>query len=154
MKKKSILFADDEFAPDNATTLGSYMSYYSLALSDAGFDVIQAVGADQALGLLAASQFDLAILDVMMPPGDALRNEDTMDGAFSGAVLAQRIHSEFPGLPIFLLSNANTAHELLISLHAGGVVCKVLSKLEVTPIELADEAKNFFTGGDGSGARN
>lgn len=58
MASPTILIVDDE--PD---TLG----LIELTLQTAGYQVTTAVNADQALGLVTESSYDLILLDIMMP---------------------------------------------------------------------------------------
>lgn len=140
----SILFVDDEFSPDTEADLGSYMSYYVLALRDAGFSVELATTVDEAIALRREQSFDLAILDVMMPPGEAFSDEDTMKGIRTGILLAGKLHEA--DLPIILLSNAGENAELFAEAVKRGVVERVLFKLDVTPGDLVREVNSVATG--------
>jgi len=73
-----------------------------------GFDVASAAGADEALVHLGNGEFDLAILDVMMP-------------GVSGLDLARRMSREFPGVRTVLMS-AYHLSERQVRLAACGAV--------------------------------
>lgn len=150
MAEQSILFVDDEFAPegiDTAHLLGSYMSYYSLALREAGYRVTCARGVDEAIQQSKDNAYDLAILDVMMPPGTALEGESTLEGGISGVLLARRLHDAAPKLAIVLLSNAAKNAERFSELLNDCIVKQVFFKLEVTPVELAEWVSENLSSG-------
>ena len=63
------------------------------ALRDAGFEVIEASSASEALAFLAAGEaIDFMFSDIQMP------------GAADGVALAERARSQFPTMPILLTS--------------------------------------------------
>jgi DNA-binding NtrC family response regulator len=68
-------------------------SRYALAhiLRHHGYDVMEAADGNEALDLLAKSQFDLVITDLQMPNT-------------SGLVLTAHIHVRWPELPVLLVS--------------------------------------------------
>ncbi len=82
MEKARILLVDDELSPKKDGPNGSYMWYYTQALREAGFEVVEAVGPDFALQRLTSKRlkFDLVIIDIMLPPGKAFGGEDTLNG--------------------------------------------------------------------------
>ncbi len=145
---RRILFVDDEFAPDTVDAFGSYMSMYELDLRDANFDVTRSTNVDEAILLVKSERFDLAILDVMMPPGDAFKDDDTMKGLQSGLFLARKLRLIESQLPIFLLSNAAENRELFGDVLNDNVVDRVLFKLDVTPGNLVQHVESFFAGGE------
>lgn len=145
---ESILFVDDEFSPDTTTHYGSYMSYYKVALEKAGYEVADVRDTDEAIAVAESRRFDLAILDVMMPPGDAFRDEDTYKGLMTGTFLARRIHEIAPEMPILFLSNAGGNQALFAGTIDTRVVRRVLFKLDVTPQDLVRIVKAGLTGGD------
>jgi CheY-like chemotaxis protein len=138
--EKAILFIDDEFAPDTDTHFGSYMSYYEVALKEAGFKVQRANGCDEALKIARRQRFDLAILDVLMPPGVSFQDADTKKGLTTGLFLARRLHDGDPSLPIIFLSNAGGNKSLFEQVLEERVVEQVLFKLDTTPSELVSYA--------------
>ena len=144
----SILFVDDEFSPDTVTHYGSYMSYYREALEEAGYEVKCVRSTDEAIALAGTRRFNLAILDVMMPSGDAFRAEDTRKGLMTGTFLARRLHGIDPAIPIVFLSNAGGNQELFAKSIDRAVVREVLFKLDVTPQDLVEKVKSYFTRSD------
>jgi signal transduction histidine kinase/transposase InsO family protein/ActR/RegA family two-component response regulator len=76
-----VLVVEDD--PIVAMTVGT-------ALEDAGFTVVRATTADEALGLLAGGGVDVLFSDVVMP------------GSMSGVDLAREVRRLHPGLPIVL----------------------------------------------------
>ncbi|WP_207459271.1 PAS domain S-box protein [Azospirillum sp. SYSU D00513] len=76
-----VLVVEDD--PIVAMTVGT-------ALEDAGFTVLRAATADEALPLLETGAVDLLFSDVVMP------------GSMSGVDLAREAQSRFPGLPVIL----------------------------------------------------
>lgn len=142
----TILFVDDEFAEDDASQLGSYMSYYDIELREAGHNVIRVRDVDEALKRID-QPLDLAILDVMMPPGQFGPNA-TSKGLSSGVRLAERIHDANRQLPIVLLSNAAEHSSLFAPVLESQVVRRVLFKLDFRPADLLREIEGLLaTGG-------
>ena len=64
----------------------------SLDLSDAGFRVIEAANATEALDVLEAHHVDLVFTDIRMP------------GAMDGLALMREVRRRFPDLPVILTS--------------------------------------------------
>lgn len=83
--KTVILCVDDE---ENPLTLRK------LVLQNAGYDVITASSAGQALGIVSSRRIDLVLSDCLMP------------GA-SGTELARQIKAGWPSLPVILHSGVN-----------------------------------------------
>jgi CheY-like chemotaxis protein len=69
-------------------------------LRDAGYDVTEACGGDEALGALAMREFDMLLTDVKMP------------GSIDGLELAARWRQLFPARPV-LISSAHVAADRL-----------------------------------------
>jgi CheY-like chemotaxis protein len=65
-----------------------------LVLEKAGYQVLTASSANQALEVLSSSRIDLVLSDQLMPGG-------------TGTELARQVKTRFPGLPIILLSGVN-----------------------------------------------
>jgi CheY-like chemotaxis protein len=124
------------------------MSYYKVALKEAGYNVTCVRSTDEALELAGPGRFGLAILDVMMPPGNAFMAEDTHKGLMTGTFLATSLHQIDPATPIVFLSNAGGNQALFARSIDRGVVREVLFKLDVTPLDLVEKVKTYFTGGD------
>lgn len=106
MKKKIILFIDDELYPDLKDPDNNYMWYYKDALLEEDYKLIEATGTDEALALLKKhADIDLIILDIMMPPGKVFEQVDTMEGLRTGVNLADVLNKKYPKIPILVLTN-------------------------------------------------
>jgi two-component system, OmpR family, alkaline phosphatase synthesis response regulator PhoP len=103
MSGKTILAVDDE---------AHILHVVSLKLKNAGFTVLTAKDAEEALELSATMPIDLLLTDFQMP-------------GMSGLDLARKLHSE-PGrknLPAILLTAHGLALEQVDLAHAGITVC-------------------------------
>jgi two-component system phosphate regulon response regulator PhoB len=103
MSTKTILAVDDE---------AHILHVVSLKLQNAGFTVITANDAEEALEAAATAAIDLLITDYQMP-------------GMSGLDLARRLHAE-PGrkhLPAMLLTAHGLALEQVELAHAGITAC-------------------------------
>ncbi len=140
MERAKIMLVDDELSPKKSGPDGSYMWYYTKAICDAGFEVVEVVGPDSALQKLSSksSKFDLIIVDIMMPPGEAYENENTLDGLRTGIFLARSIQENYPELPILVLTNVLNPN-VLNKVREMASVKKVLVKPDCTPFELVEE---------------
>ena len=83
--KPVILCVDDEENP---------LVLRKLVLQKAGYDVVTAQSADEALRLLVSQRVDLVLSDHLMP-------------GTNGSELAQKIKSQSPKLPVILISGMN-----------------------------------------------
>lgn len=96
---KKILFVDDE--PE-------FVRPQVTALEDAGYEVILETNPDEALALLQKQEFDLIILDLIMPPlqKDKERCDQELDYAETGIKLLQEIRSKLNliDVPIIFLT--------------------------------------------------
>lgn len=82
-EKKRILVVDDD--PD-------LLFQYQVLLKDAGFDVTDADSNEKAKALVAANEFDLAIVDLMMEELDA------------GFTLCYAIKKKNPAVPVIIVT--------------------------------------------------
>jgi len=80
-----ILCVDDEATP---------LVLRKVLLQKAGYDVITASSADEALEMAGAHDVDLVLSDYLMP-------------GTTGTELAQKMKLQFPHLPVVLLSGVN-----------------------------------------------
>jgi DNA-binding NtrC family response regulator len=85
LSKRVILCVDDE---TNALTLRK------LVLERAGYQVLTANSAADALGVISSTPVDLVLSDQLMPGG-------------SGTDLARQIKDKKPGLPVVIISGVN-----------------------------------------------
>ena len=84
----------------------------------------------------------LVILDIMMPPGELLKDVDTDDGLRTGARFHQKIRNILPQLPIILFTNCSS-EELKDKINQYEQ-SKFLNKADYLPFELVDEINNFL----------
>jgi len=84
-RKPVILAVDDEENP---------LALRKLILQRAGYEVVTATSVKQALQVLAAHPVDLVLSDQLMPGG-------------TGTELARRVKSDYPGLPVVIVSGVN-----------------------------------------------
>lgn len=84
-RKHIILCVDDEHNP---------LVLRKLVLEKAGYEVVTARSADEALQTLASRPIDLVLSDHLMP-------------GVTGAELAQEIKNRFPATPFILISGVN-----------------------------------------------
>ena len=112
------------------------MKPYRLALESAGFEVASAEDPDVALSALRehAEDLELIVLDVMMPSGQALKDEDVEQGLRTGRVLLSRIREEHADCPVIVLS--------ITSVDDFGVKdVEFLHKADTLPSELVEIVK-------------
>jgi CheY-like chemotaxis protein len=84
-RRAVILCVDDEEKP---------LVLRKLVLQKAGYEVVTASSAKEALDVADARKFDLVLSDHLMP-------------GMSGVELTQRIKARYPHLPVILLSGVN-----------------------------------------------
>lgn len=154
--KKRLLFVDDELKTgpvESMESIRNYLDYYVLEFLDSGlFTIDGADGADSALDLLASQNFDLVIVDVMIPESEKLRQEtgNAGDGVWTGITLARDIHQKKPNLPIIILSNmageaSNRNSSVFEELRREGVVQDVLFKLDNRPEDVLNTVNRILT---------
>ena len=144
MSQPIILLIDDEVFPDQSEGERGYMWYYSTAMRDNGMEVIEALDTDKALQLLdeRGDAISLVVLDIMMPPGHALKDVDTMEGLRSGIPLALLIARKCPELPIVVLTNVRN-QALLAPLKKMRQVKRILFKEDWPPFSLVRVLKQI-----------
>jgi CheY-like chemotaxis protein len=121
MTDRTILCVDDE---------AHILHVVSLKLKNAGYTVLTANDAEEAMELAASSPIDLLITDFQMP-------------GLSGLELARKLHSE-PGrknLPSILLTAHGLALEQVELAHSGITVC--ISK-PFSPRDLLDKVQQLL----------
>jgi len=129
MNGKTILAVDDE---------AHILHVVSLKLKNAGYHVVTANDAEEALEAAAATPIDLLITDFQMP-------------GMSGLDLARKLHAE-PGrrnLPALLLTAHGLALEQVDLAHAGINVC--LSK-PFSPRDLLEQVQQLLAARDKAAA--
>jgi CheY-like chemotaxis protein len=127
----TILFVDDdEFG----------MKPYRLALEDGGFTVLLAQDPDQAMTQLTAGASTIAavILDVLMPSGELLKDQNVDHGLKTGLRMLSHIRELYPQLPVIIFSVTN--NDDMISEEPP--LIDVLRKAETMPMDLVDLVRN------------
>ncbi len=134
---QTVLFVDDEVLP---------AKLYLRALQESGFKVIHLKSVDEALHFAETAQdrvsVDLLVLDLMMPPGEALKDEETLDGVTTGLVLRGALRKYYPKQPIVFLTNINNPEILQPLEDEPGT--RILHKFSYPPFELVDEMKKVL----------
>lgn len=109
-------------------------------LREAGYAVIEAAGADEALDILASGQqLALVATDITMP------------GKLDGLGLAGRVRSDWPGLPVVLLS-AHVPDD--ISGHADAALAKPFGASQLVAVVEALIGQPWQTRNPATGANN
>ena len=99
-------------------------SVVALALRDAGFAVTETTTVQQCLDAAHEHAHELALIDVMMPPGP-LSWQETKGGFGTGVAVARRLRDIRPGLKIVGISQAaNPDSVQWFQQHAHGVFSK------------------------------
>jgi len=125
-----ILFVDDE---------PREMSSYVEELRFSGYEVAYESDVDSALKFFAANldNLDLVILDIMMPPGEALKNRDTEFGLRTGIYMYREFRVQSPDLPVIILTNVSDVQ--VARFFHQEAKCIFLPKEDVLPYELAEQ---------------
>jgi CheY-like chemotaxis protein len=132
--KNHVLMIDDD---------RQVMSVYETALRKRQFEVTRFSGeacVDDALRFLgeSANQVDVIVADIMMPPGETLRDRDTDEGMRTGVVLLEMLKTSHPSLPLLVLTNVQQ-EDILGQIRRVVPHAKVLHKPYCPPFELAEE---------------
>ena len=131
-----ILFIDDEDEM-NSFKLG-------LELSEYQYQVTLKTDIDDAWEYLGHSlnQVSLVIMDVMIPPGDLLEEEDTKGGLRTGLALFDKIREKSQSLPIIVFSSVSD--QRVISQFREKSKCLFLKKEEELPSSLPHRVNQFL----------
>ena len=93
MHSKTILLIDDDQA---------FLEPLADALEFEGHHILKARTADEALEILKQKQVDLVTIDIMLDPGDALKDE--VDSHSTGIFLCEEITRKYPQIDAFCIS--------------------------------------------------
>jgi DNA-binding response OmpR family regulator len=117
------------------------MEFYVRALRESGFGVEQLDTVEAALKHIAEVQQspDIYILDIMMPPGNALTLEEAGYGLTSGVAIYRRLRAKFPRVPVIVLTNISNP-KILDLLPFDDFTTRE-AKIAVLPLELVDIVK-------------
>jgi CheY-like chemotaxis protein len=130
----TILFIEDERLP---------MIYYIKELERSGFNVKEFHSPEDAVAFAQTKpQLALIILDIMMPPGEKYKEEDTKDGLRTGVFLFRDLSILYQDLPIIILTNVGNSETL--GYFRDRLNCKVVQKLECPPFALVQLVKEMI----------
>ncbi len=97
-------------------------------LQEEGFTVLRAENGGQALDELKSKQVDVMLLDIMMPPGDGLRDDPHIDEGFkTGLGVLRWLEAERKAIPVVVLS-ANPSPAVRQEAEHSSLVCKFIPK--------------------------
>ncbi|MFN0079995.1 MAG: response regulator [Prosthecobacter sp.] len=133
---KSVVIIDDE----HGTT-----DLYVKALRMAEFEVRHIDNVKDALAHFQGdgSTPDIYILDLMMPPGDEIKLEESGFGLSTGIVLYRRLREKHPNLPVIILTSVSNPEILgLLPLDDN---TRREAKIDVMPFELVEKIKETLT---------
>lgn len=122
--KKILLVEDEDFVRD----------LYTRQLIKAGFDVKTAVDGQSGLDLLNKEQFDLLLLDIMLP-------------GMNGLQLLREFKTKNPQSPMITILLTNLGQEAVIKEGFELGAQAYLIKASYTPDQVVTEVKNALGGG-------
>lgn len=120
------------------------MWYYQQALAEVPDVIVKTASkVDDVFDMLEKHQPDLVVLDIMMDPGETLRDtHEVRGGLCTGLVLAERIRKQYRNLPIVLLSNAVAPEApqrgMATVLEERNIVDEVFYKPKTSPFHFRD----------------
>ena len=128
-----IVLIDDNHGP---------MDLYVQALCKSGYEMQHLDTVALALAHIdnAEQSADLYILDIMMPPGDALDLRESSFGLTSGILIYERLLKRFPGVPVIVLTNIS-APEILEHLPLDDPRTTREAKIDVLPFDLVEKVR-------------
>jgi len=127
-----LLFIDDDMYS---------MALYVQALEIMGLNVDQAPSVTTALDLAKKNEYDVIVIDLMLPPGEHFSDLGAQGGFLTGAKLIQPLRELQQKAVLIGLSNSpdTTAH--LWFWEVGGLYCR---KTDYPPFEFADKVKRHI----------
>lgn len=127
--EKLVLLIDDDNLP---------MNYYVKALEHEGFRVNHCFNPDSALDFAReeTSTIDAIILDIMMPPGQRYRSENTNEGLRTGVLLLKDLRNYCPDVAVVVLTNITKLSTL--NEFKGQHSVEVVQKMDCTPFRLVE----------------
>jgi CheY-like chemotaxis protein len=91
-----------------------------------------------------AQQFDLLVLDISMPPGDAFKSADTRGGMRTGLPLYDKIRRLRPDLKIVVLTNVIERGVKERFALEDRRLCRFVSKPDALPFKFAELVGKFL----------
>lgn len=113
--KKILIVDDDQYLRE----------LYEEILKDAGYEVLTAVDGEEGVAKVNSTNFDLILLDVMMPKMDGLHVLQTLKAS-----------GKIPAIKVILLTNL--AHDPIIQEALDQGASSYLIKADVTPDEILE----------------
>lgn len=91
-----------------------------------GFEASSTNDFDRALTLLKEQAFDCVILDLKMPSGHDMSDEETENGRWTGILVIKRIRERYPLIPILVVTSLEDPflHSLINSAGANDFIKK------------------------------
>ncbi len=116
------------------------MSTYETVLKMRKFEVTRFHGqgcVDRALGFLEkeSASVDIMVIDIMMPPGEAFKDEDTDQGMRTGVFLLERLNAQYPSIPSLVLTNVQD-EAILEAVRKVAPQLRILRKPQCPPLDL------------------
>lgn len=136
---RKIVVIDDE----HGTT-----DLYVKALRMSGFDVRHYDNVRDSLAHIEPPEGkgeeppDLYVLDLMMPPGEAISLEDSGFGLSTGIVLYRKIRARHPGVPIIILTSVSNPE--ILNLLPKDANTSREAKVDVMPFELVEKVSEIL----------
>lgn len=137
MRSIRILFVDDE---------SRRMTPMIEELKDEGHEVVFEASVDRALALLRdhTQPFDLAVLDIFIPPGQSFKTVDTEGGTRTGLLFYDELRRLRPTLKVVVLTNVGDRQVAERFAAEDQNLCRFIRKPEVLPFQFVTELDRFF----------
>jgi len=131
----TILFVDDE---------SREMDSFRLELVMTGHEVAFKTKTDDAWKYFEENLagIDMLILDIMMPSGSLLNDEDTENGLRTGILFFQKLREKEPRMPVVILTNVSD--KSVADWFNDQPRCVFLRKEDVFPFQLAEKVDELF----------
>jgi len=132
-----VLFVDDDWRR---------LEHHVDELKERGFEVIFTNDVDDAVEKLRdlSNHYDLAIIDISMPPGKSLVFEDTIGGSRTGKALYELIRRLRPKLKIIALTNVPDISVASFFRSQDRSLCRFVRKPEALPFRFAEIVREFM----------
>jgi len=133
--EKLVLLIDDDNLP---------MKFYVKALEHEGFRVNHCFNPDSALdfAMEETSRIDAIILDIMLPPGQIYRSENTNDGLKTSVLLLKDLRHYCPDAAVVVLTNVSKPSTL--NEFKGQNSVEVVQKISCPPFGLVEIVRKML----------
>lgn len=133
IKKEIILFIEDDLLPTK---------WYVMTLRRTGHDVRHLRSPDEAMQYVENNgPASIIVLDIMMPPGERYRHEDTQDGLLTGVYLYNDLRKYYKDVHFILLTNVSNPTTL--AKFEVGPLLSIFTKLDNPAIEFAERVQKI-----------